>query len=96
VDTFAASKPFDFDVILMDVRMPVMDGLQATRIIRSLDRPDAKTVPIAAMTADAFDEERKRTIEAGMNYHLSKPFDSQHLYDVLMQCLALSNSAKQL
>ena len=95
VDTFAASKPFDFDVILMDVRMPVMDGLQATRIIRSLDRPDAKTVPIAAMTADAFDEERKRTIEAGMNYHLSKPFDAQHLYDVLMQCLALSNSAKQ-
>ena len=93
VDIFAASEPFAFKAILMDVRMPVMDGLEATRTIRALDRPDAKTVPIAAMTADAFDEERKRTIEAGMNYHLSKPFDAQRLYDVLTECVLLGNGA---
>ena len=93
VDIFSQSEPFSFDAILMDVRMPVMDGLEATRIIRSLDRSDAKSVPISAMTADAFDEERKRTIEAGMNFHLSKPFDSQSFYDVLIQCAALGNGA---
>ena len=89
VETYTASQPYCFDAILMDVRMPVMDGLEATKTIRALDRPDAKSVPIAAMTADAFDEERKRTIEAGMNFHLSKPFDAQKLYDILLQCLVL-------
>ena len=93
VDTFSNSQPFEFNAILMDVRMPIMDGLEATRTIRAMDRPDAKSVPIAAMTADAFDEERKRTIEAGMNYHLSKPFDSQKLYDLLMECALLGNGS---
>ncbi len=89
VDTFSGSQPFFFDVILMDVRMPVMDGLEATKTIRALDRPDSSSVPIVAMTADAFDEERKRTLEAGMNFHLTKPFDSQLLYKVLRQCAEL-------
>ena len=67
----------------MDVRMPVMDGMQATRKIRALTRPDAANVPIIAMTADAFAEERKRTVEAGMNCHLSKPLDPPLLYETL-------------
>ncbi len=83
VDTFAASRPYSFDAILMDVRMPVMDGLEATKAIRALNRPDAVSVPIIAMTADAFDDERSRTLESGMNYHMSKPIDAQQLYKVL-------------
>ncbi len=86
VDAFSASETNAFDAVLMDVRMPVMDGLEATKEIRALDRPDAKTTPIIAMTAEAFAEERKRTIEAGMNYHLSKPIDAQQLYQVLEKC----------
>ncbi len=83
VDAFAVSEPFSFGAILMDVRMPVMDGLEATRTIRALDRPDAASVPIIAMTADVFDDERKRTLEVGMNYHLAKPIDAQRLYSLL-------------
>lgn len=86
LDKFAASEPFAFDAILMDVRMPVMDGLAATRAIRAMDRPDAASVPIIAMTADVFSEERKRTIEAGMNEHLSKPLEPKRLYAVLAAC----------
>ena len=86
VDTFTANAAGAFDAILMDVRMPVMDGLEATAAIRGLGRPDAKSIPIIAMTADAFDEDRKSTIEAGMNYHLSKPVDSKELYKVLDEC----------
>lgn len=67
----------------MDVRMPVMNGLDATRAIRALQRADASTVPIIAMTADAFDEERKKTLESGMDYHLSKPIDPKVLYQIL-------------
>lgn len=66
----------------MDVKMPVTDGLEATRQIRSLDRPDAASVPIIAMTADAFADEQKRTPESGMNYHISKPIDPSLLYKV--------------
>ena len=87
VDTFAASKPSSFDAVLMDVRMPVMDGLAATKAIRALERPDAKTTPIIAMTAEAFDEERKRTLDAGMNAHLSKPIDAKQLHDALAACI---------
>ena len=86
VDAFAASEPYSIDAILMDVRMPVMNGIEATRIIRAMDRPDAAEVSIIAMTADVFDEERKRTLEAGMNYHLSKPINAEQLYDVLKEC----------
>ena len=79
MDAFAASKPGDIDVILMDVMMPVMDGLEATRRIRSLNRPDAKTIPIFAMTANAFADDAERSRQAGMNEHPTKPLDAQVL-----------------
>ena len=64
-----------FDVILMDIMMPVMDGLTASKKIRTMERPDAKTIPIIAMTANAFKEDAERCIIAGMNAHLAKPLD---------------------
>ena len=73
VQHFEACESGTYDVILMDVMMPVMDGLTATKTIRSLERQDAKTIPIIAMTANAFREDAKRCMEAGMNAHLSKP-----------------------
>ena len=85
VEQFSASVPGQFDAILMDVRMPVMDGMEATKAIRALSRPDAVTIPIIAMTADAFAEEQKRTLAAGMNYHLSKPIDPELLYAALVE-----------
>ena len=75
IDTFEGNLPGTFDAILMDVMMPVIDGLSATRGIRELDREDAKKIPIIAMTANAFDEDIKRCMEAGMNAHLSKPLE---------------------
>ena len=77
VDTFAAAAPGSFDAILMDVMMPVMDGYEATRTIRRLDRPDAGSIPILAMTANAFTEDRRRAYEAGMNEHLTKPLETE-------------------
>ena len=73
VDLFIEKPEETFDAILMDIMMPVMDGLSATRAIRALDREDAKTIPIIAMTANAFAEDEKRSLEAGMNAHLAKP-----------------------
>ena len=90
LDKFEASSPYEYQAILMDVRMPVMDGIEATKAIRALDRPDSKDVPIIAMTADAFDDERKRTLESGMNYHLSKPVDTKELIETLGKCWANS------
>ena len=75
VDIFLASKPDLYDLILMDIQMPVMDGLEATRIIRRSDHPMAATIPIIAMTANAFDEDMKKSVESGMNGHLSKPIE---------------------
>ena len=83
LEQFEASAPGGFDAILMDVRMPVMNGIEATQAIRALSRPDAAAVPIIAMTADAFAEEQKRTLDAGMNAHLAKPIDPPLLYAVL-------------
>ena len=85
VKLFQESEIYQFDAILMDVRMPIMNGLDATRAIRRMDRPDAPEVPIIAMTADAFDEERRNTLEAGMDYHLSKPINPPLLYKVLTE-----------
>lgn len=79
VQHFEDSEPGTYDVILMDVMMPVMDGLTATRTIRALDRQDAKTIPIIAMTANAFREDAEKCMEAGMNAHLAKPLDDEKL-----------------
>ena len=85
LNTFMKAAYYTYDAILMDIRMPVLDGLAATRRIRELARPDAKTIPIIAMTADAFDEDRHRSLQAGMNAHLSKPLQPDMLYRVLLQ-----------
>ena len=76
-----------YDAILMDVRMPEMDGLDATVAIRKLDREDAKKVPIIALTANAFDEDVQRSLQAGMNAHLSKPIQPEHLYRTLEELI---------
>ncbi len=88
VEAFVSSKEHTFDAILMDIRMPVMDGIEATKLIRESGRSDSQTIPIIAMTADAFDEERKRTLDAGMDYHLAKPVNAEQLCNVLGQCVA--------
>jgi signal transduction histidine kinase/ActR/RegA family two-component response regulator len=84
VEAFEQSKIGTFDAILMDIMMPVMDGLTATEKIRALNRADAKTIPIIAMTANAYVEDIKKTKEAGMNAHLAKPVDIDMLYATLM------------
>ena len=80
---FQESEPFTFDAILMDMQMPVMDGCEAARRIRALRRPDARTVPIIAVTANAFAEDVAATTAAGMDAHVSKPIDFAHLVKVL-------------
>ena len=87
VDAFANSPPNYFDAVLMDIRMPIMDGLKATETIRALDRPDAKKIPIIAMTANAFDEDVQRSLQAGMNAHLSKPVEHEHLFQTLEEII---------
>lgn len=87
VEMFAAHPEGYYDAVLMDLRMPVMDGLDATRAIRALDRPDAKAIPVIAVTANAFEEDVRQTREAGMNAHLSKPTDSDLLYHTLRKTL---------
>lgn len=87
VDMFIKHKEHYYDIILMDIKMPVMDGLEATRQIRGLSRTDAETVPIIAMTANAFDEDVELSLKAGMNAHLSKPIDRMILYRTLADCI---------
>ena len=81
----AASRPFD--LVLMDVRMPVMDGYEATKCIRAFENKDVAEIPIVAMTANAFDEDRKASFEAGMNEHIAKPVSIEKLKDVLSKFL---------
>ncbi len=83
LDMFNEKPAGYYDAILMDVRMPVMDGLEATHAIRALDREDAKTIPIIAMTANAFDDDVQRSLQSGMTAHLSKPVEPERLYDTL-------------
>ncbi len=83
VEIFSSARESYYDVILMDIMMPVMDGIEATRTIRSLARKDAQNIPIIAVTANAFTEDRKKTEEAGMNGHISKPIDEKKLLGVV-------------
>ena len=87
VELFRNSEPGEFDVILMDIMMPVMNGYEAAKMIRSLDRKDAKVVPIIAMTANAFTEDRQMALDVGMNDHVSKPIDMNILVPTMMKYL---------
>ena len=83
VEAFNHSGEYAYDLILMDIQMPLMDGYTAAREIRRLNRKDAKTVPIVAMTADAFAEDIKLAKDAGMNTHIAKPIDAEILYKTI-------------
>ena len=87
VEAFEKSGVGEINVILMDIMMPEMDGLEATRTIRNLDREDCKKIPIYAMSANAFDEDVKRSLASGMNGHLSKPVNLQVLEKTLQKVL---------
>ena len=95
VDIFRKSSPGEFDVILMDIMMPVMNGYEAAKMIRSLDREDAKVIPIIAMTANAFTEDKMRAKEAGMDEHIAKPVDGKLLVKVINE-LVKHNQREQL
>jgi signal transduction histidine kinase/CheY-like chemotaxis protein len=83
VEMFEKSEPGMYSAILMDIRMPEMDGLEAAETIRALDRKDAKKIPIIALTANAFDEDVQRSLQAGMTAHLSKPVEAEYLFETL-------------
>jgi CheY-like chemotaxis protein len=87
LERFAGSKVNTYDAILMDIRMPEMDGLEATERIRALGRPESATIPIIAMSANAFEEDIRKSLNAGMNAHLSKPIDVDALYRELAKRL---------
>ena len=87
VERFSEKPEGYFDAILMDMRMPEMDGLTAAKTIRALDREDAKKIPIIALTANAFDEDVQRSLQAGMNAHLSKPVEPERLYETLAELI---------
>ena len=91
VETFAASAPYEYDVVLMDIMMPGIDGLEATRQIRALNREDAMTTSIIAVSANAFADDRRLSREAGMNAHLSKPVSSQELVEALAHIAAAAS-----
>ena len=91
VELFTASKPGQYDIILMDVQMPVMDGYEATRSIRASEHPDAKSIPILAMTANAFSEDVAAAVASGMNGHIAKPIDVSVLYRLLDSHLRTSS-----
>lgn len=87
VEMFEASQPGFYDIILMDIMMPVMDGLEATRHIRSMNRRDAMTIPIVAMSANAFQEDVEKSLAAGLNEHLTKPLDEKKLTETMKKYL---------
>ena len=83
LEMFTNHEPHYYDAILMDMRMPEMDGLEAAAAIRALHREDARYIPIIALTAKAFDEDVQQSLQAGMNAHLTKPVESEHLLQTL-------------
>ncbi len=95
VELFAESGPNTYDGIIMDVMMPVMDGCEATRVIRAMDRPDAKSVPVIAMTASTFSEDIARCMDAGMNAHIPKPLDVDQLMATIIQYCSGETRRKQ-
>ena len=88
LEAMLAAPAGTYDLILMDIQMPEMDGYEATQAIRSLKEPEKAGIPIIAMTANAFDEDRKRALESGMNDHVAKPIDPQRLIEALHTALA--------
>ena len=88
LDMVTSSAPGYYSLVLMDIRMPVMDGYEASQNIRSTGRPDLQELPIIAMTANAFAEDKEQALEAGMNGHVSKPIDLRELYRILEKYLA--------
>lgn len=95
VEAFAANPAETFDAILMDVAMPKMDGLAATRAIRALDRPDAASIPIIAMTGNAFQEDVRECLEAGMNAHIAKPIDAAKAERVIAKAMGRRENSVQ-
>ena len=93
VERIRDTAPGTYDVILMDIMMPVMDGLDATRAIRAMERPDCHSIPIVAMSANAFDDDLKKSVECGMNGHLSKPVQVNKLYQMLGGILGTDGSS---
>ena len=85
VDKLSASKPGDYGLVLMDIQMPVMDGYEATKRIRALENPALASIPIIAMTANAFDEDRKATAQCGMNGFISKPINMEEVISALQE-----------
>ena len=94
LEMFERSPIGHYDAILMDVRMPIMDGLEAAAAIRELDRPDAKAIPIIALTANAFDEDVQRSLQVGMDAHLTKPVEAERLYQTLEELIWEYDMAK--
>ena len=90
MDKFEHSPPGYYDFILMDVQMPVMNGYEAAAGIRSLERSDANTIPIIALTANAFAEDVAKALTSGMNYHIAKPIDFNQLFHALKQFMTTS------
>ena len=87
IERFSESKINEYDVIFMDIMMPVLDGIEATKEIRSLEREDARTIPIVAMTANSFNEDKVRCNEAGMDDHIAKPIDINKIRTVLQKII---------
>jgi len=94
VEEFSLSSLYGYDVILMDIRMPVMNGYEATRAIRSLAREDVLDIPIIALTANAFEEDREASRKAGMDAHLSKPIEPKLLCETIVKCIAEKQKGK--
>ena len=88
VDMVQSSESGYYDAVLMDIQMPVMNGYQASRAIRSLDNKDLADIPIIALTANAFDEDKKEALANGMNAHIAKPVDAGILYETLRNILS--------
>lgn len=91
LEMFSKASSDMYDAIIMDINMPVMNGITAAKAIRALDHPNARSIPIIAMSANAFDDDIKKSLDAGMNAHISKPIDKQVLYDTLSKLIDSKN-----